>query len=467
MCRCDTIGCVRGRILKTSVFLLLALRPAAAQPQLSVGTSNPLVEGDFHVYRDAPRLLLSAQRLRLLQRERERRSLRWEPFEALMTGGAPMPEPGFAAALYYRVAQDDAAGRKAIDWALGAGATDLRQLALVFDWCAPLLSPAEADRLAAKIQQEIAAPAVDLPGQAARAFAAIALADRLEDAGNAVLRGIVVDWWGGQILPQLLAGRPVIPHEHLYALLELLHAVRDNTQVDIRESAPDYFQNLPLDYLFAHYPAPLAAPENEYRIPVYIGNGPPDLAAAVRSRAAGLALVAYDTNALNHQYVQGWLMLDRFLMRSPLGMPYEFLWANPYQPGLSYRTLPEFFHDATTGDVFARTTWEDDATWIGYFGGRLQMFRDGGIQTLREGAEIAPVRVGAALLAGVATPDAARLHVDAQTMFVLGLAPRAEYGVEIDDQELSLADTDVGGTLILKVPEGVDAGVRLRRRVGR
>ncbi len=460
---------MRSRTLTVAVFLLLGLLlglPARPQaPAQAPGTPvNPLASEDFHVYRDGLRLLLTPQRLRLLQRERERRSLRWEPFEALMTGGAPMPEPGFASALYYQIAQNDPAGRQAIDWALSAEATDLRQLALVFDWCQPLLTAAEKDQLAAKLQERMAAPATDVSGQTARALAAIALADRLDDAGNAVLRSIAVDWWGGQIVPQLLAGQPVIPHDQLYALFELLHVVRDNTQVDLRESAPDYFQTLPLDYLFAHYPAPLAAPENEYRIPVYIADGPPDLKAATLSRAAGLAMVAYDTNALNHQFVQGWLMLDRFLMRGPLGMPYEFLWANPYQPGLSYQTLPEVFHDPATGDVFARTSWDDDAIWIGYFAGRLQMFRDGGIQTLRAGAEIAPVRVGDALLAGVTSKDAARLRIDAETMFILGLAPKAEYGVEIDDQELSLADTDVGGTLVLKVPEGVDAGLRLRRR---
>ncbi len=45
--------------------------------------------------------------------------MRWQQFDALVSGGAPMPEPGFAWALYYQVAKNDAAGRKAVDWALG------------------------------------------------------------------------------------------------------------------------------------------------------------------------------------------------------------------------------------------------------------------------------------------------------------------------------------------------------------
>jgi hypothetical protein len=48
------------------------------------------------VFTEHPRLFLRAQRLRLLKRERERASPRWQQFETLVAGGAPMPEPGFA-----------------------------------------------------------------------------------------------------------------------------------------------------------------------------------------------------------------------------------------------------------------------------------------------------------------------------------------------------------------------------------
>src|SRR5436309_15092655 len=88
---------------------------------------------DFHVFGESPRLLLTKQRLRLLQRERERKSGRWEQFASLVEGGAAMPEPGFDYALHYKVANNAASAKKAVDWALSAPATDLRQLALVFD----------------------------------------------------------------------------------------------------------------------------------------------------------------------------------------------------------------------------------------------------------------------------------------------------------------------------------------------
>jgi hypothetical protein len=121
------------------------------------------------------------------------------------------------------------------------------------------------------------------------------------------------------------------------------------------------------------------------------------------------------------------------------------------------------FHDPATGHVFARTSWNDDAVWIGFFDGTLQMFRSR-IETLRPGAAIPPVRVGPAVIAGAASADAARLRMNSESLFVLGLTPRAEYGVEIDDQELDYINADAGGTLVLKTPEGVDAGVRIRRR---
>ena len=67
---------------------------------------------EFRVYTDAPRLLLTPQRLRLLQRERQRDSLRWNMFNGLISGGAVLPEPGFAWALYYRTSGDSCRGAR-------------------------------------------------------------------------------------------------------------------------------------------------------------------------------------------------------------------------------------------------------------------------------------------------------------------------------------------------------------------
>ena len=75
-------------------------------------------------------------------------------------------------------------------------------------------------------------------------------------------------------------------------------------------------------------------------------------------------------------------MNDRFLMRGAAGIPYEFLWAIPYQPGLSYHHVPLAFHDEIGGQLFVRSSWEDDAAWAGFFGGQLQVFEDGAITAI-------------------------------------------------------------------------------------
>jgi hypothetical protein len=455
-------------VLAEVVFRLLLL-PVALTALIPNARAQTPADEDYHIYTDAPRLLLNKQRLRLLHRERQRQSMRWQQFDALISGGAALPEPGFAAALYYQVSGDAASEKKAVDWALSEAADpqrDLRQLALVFDWCGPVMSKPQADRLGAKIERSLAAapPGIDdVRGHSARALAAIAIADRLPDHADKALRAETIDWWNARVVKRLANGEPAIPREQLYFLYEMLHAVRDNLKIDLREPAGAYFKSLPVDDIAGHYPAPLEAPENEYRIPVYVRDGDPDVTDAAMSRAAEMAMVAFDDNALESQYLQGWLMQDRFLMKGGLGAIYEFLWANPYQPGLSYFHIPLIFHESSTGHVFARTSWDEDATWIGYFEGHLQLFTDGHVQSLRPGAATKPVRIGDAVLLSAGSRDAVKFRANAEAIFVLNLSPRSTYEIEIDDQELSEAETDVGGTLVLSFPEGIDTGVRIRK----
>ena len=438
---------------------------------------------DFHTYTDSPRLLLTRQRLRLVQREHERMSMRWEQFDSLISGGVPMSEPGFAYALYYRASgsaaaggnaaagSGAAAGKMAVDWALSDApkpdsATDLRQLALVFDWCGPIMTPAQTDRLGAKIERAIGAsdPAASVQKQRARVLAAIAIADRLPDQGAAILSDVVQKWWRGGIVPRLERGESAVPREQVYALYEMMHALRDNLKIDLRDSAEEFFKQLPMDHLTGQYPTPFPGPEGLFHIPVYAHDGEPDLTEAALARAAEMAMVAFDNNAADSQYLQGWLMQDRFQMQGAFGSPYEFLWADPYQPGLSYFRVPLVFHDGFTGHLFARLSWDEDAAWIGYFDGHLQLFNDGAIQTLKPGAVANPVRVGDAVVVTAPAKDAAQFHLDSEVLFILNLEPRAVYDVEIDDQGLDEVDTDAGGTLVVSVPEGIDAGLRLRLR---
>src|SRR5580700_5064530 len=133
-CRKKTVRCGEDTVFsrRRTVFLAVLCGLAAGASAQSPNSPN---DEDYHVYTDAPRLLLTKQRLRLLQRERDRQSVRWQQFDSLISGGVPMPEPGISRALYYQVTKDPAAGKQAVEWALrpDTGADpqkDLRQLAI-------------------------------------------------------------------------------------------------------------------------------------------------------------------------------------------------------------------------------------------------------------------------------------------------------------------------------------------------
>jgi hypothetical protein len=427
-----------------------------------------LQDDDFSIDAGHPRLFLGAKHLQRLRRERERQSIRWQQFENLVAGKAVMPEPGFSHALYFQVAGDREVGRRAVAWALGS-ASDLRQLALVYDWCQPLLTPAESKALAAKLAQGIAREASvhSVSAVCDRTLAAVALAGESENPqlASRELASVVRDWWEKRTAPLLKQGHSPFQLDDTYPLLELLHAVRDNLNQDLRDFAPRFFKNLPIFILLNYYPASYPAAENEYRIPAArVAAGEPDLHRAALSRAADLAIVAYDSNAPESQVLQGWLMHDHFLMRGAFGLPYEFLWANPYQPGLSYYHVPLVYYDEHFGRLFARSSWEDNATWLGYLDGQLQIFRDGRPSVINLQRAAGPLVLPDAVVffGGNARKFRVTLKEGDEEVFVVGLKPRQRYEIEVDDEEMQERRTDAGGILTVDLPHKVDVGVRLR-----
>ncbi|MDX2154391.1 MAG: hypothetical protein SFV54_26860 [Bryobacteraceae bacterium] len=413
----------------------------------------------FRVYTDPPRLFLNPRRSRLLRRERERDSIRWRQFHLLMSGGAAMPEPGFANALLYHVAADEAAARRALEFALSPAA-DTRQAAIVFDWCAAAATPQQKAALTARLGKAAAAPATAVPDVRDRTLAALAIAEQQPELSEKALTETVNTWWRGNIAPSLKEGRRPIRREDTLALFELLHVVRDNLRIELRDAIEPWFRSLPAFLLSSYYPSPWPAAENEYRIPMMTRSGDPDLRAAALARAAEFAVVAYDTNLLESQFLQGWLIQDRFLLRSPLGAPYEFLWANPYQPGLSYFHMPLTFHDAEhqDGALFLRSSWEEDARWLGYLEGRLQFFEQGKLSVFDTAKLERPLRIG-----NQAVVAAARFsfeEVAPEATYVLGLKPRTWYDIEVDDEAMYDARADAGGILAIRLSG--PAGVRLK-----
>jgi hypothetical protein len=423
------------------------MRPTVLVSLLTFGliVSGQTVEEDLKVYAEHPRLVLTKQRIRMLRRERDRKSDRWQQFELLLKGNAQFPEPGFARALEYQVTQESATCSKAV---AGIG-NDLRQAALVFDWCFDALSDAQKNQLASRLKAE--PKGTDYATVRNRALAAIALADHAGFDATPVLTQIVKTWWRQQVAPELESGKRVIDPAGLFALLELLHAIRDNTGVDLRENAPKYFKQLPAAQLLSYYPATYPTAENDFRIPAFTGKGEPDLRIAALSRIAELAIVAYDNNATESQFLQGWLLHDRFALRAAFGAPYEFLWANPYQPGLSFFHMPLRLHDTKTGRLFLRSTWEEDASWLGYFDRQIQYFEGGQIKLIALENRKTPVAVGDNVV--MQGKPAMQFKVEADSpanLFILGLQPGSTYRIEVDDEELNESSTDPGG--VLSVP---------------
>jgi hypothetical protein len=454
---------------RREAFRSLAIVPALALRGQDSKIQSPVVTRpeSFKVYTEGPRLLLRPARLRLLKRERERRSLRWDQFETLWTAGEQFPELGWAEALRFQIADDKQAGTRAIAWALGpadpAREGDVRQMALIADWCESLLAGDDKSQLMTKLERaatDSRAPK-NLAEVRSTVFAAIALSEAKPAVSEKALQTAFDGFWNG-FTATLKNAKASVPNADAYALLEIMHALRDNLNFDARESFPAWFRQYPVQHLLAHYPAPWPAAENEFHIPAdtAIEKTGPDLRKAALSRAAELAMVAYDANIASSQLLQGWLTNDRFLMRGAYGMPYEFLWANPYQPGLSYYHAPLAFHDEIGGQLFVRSSWEDDAAWVGFFGGQLQLFKDGSVTQMNpalahdpldiETATIFFARAGKRFEVAKKDPEAA--------VFVVGLDPKSVWHFEVDGEEMSEERADPGGIIFLpQVPGG---GVR-------
>jgi hypothetical protein len=418
-------------------------------------------QSDYKTDLAHPRLLMPQRRARLVKRERERQSMRWVAFETLAKGKVAWPEPGFALSLYHVATESEEPGRQAIQWALGPG-NDLRQLAIVFDWCHALLSDDQRKRLAAKIAGLLEKSAgTTLEAVRSRAMAAVAINGHVEGVGPRHIKPIVEDWWRKDVVVKVQAGgNPIELRDHM-ALFELFHVLRDNFDLDLREAAAKYFTTLPVFHILAHYPAPYPAGENDYRIPLMKLHGEPDAREAARSRAGALMMVAYDNNAQEMQFVQGWLMQDRFLMKSAYAAPYEYLWANPYQPGLSFHYLPNVFHDPSNGRLLIRSTWEDDAVWFYQSEGWMQMFKDGQIVNIQGVKE--PIVMGNTTLLPAALSGKFKAGAEEATRYYLiGLEPGTRYDIEVEDEDIREVRTDTGGVLELAFPAKRSAVVLVR-----
>jgi hypothetical protein len=268
-----------------------------------------------------PKLLLNAQRLRRLKRDRERQTPRWINFERRVRTAADSPERGFELALYYAVTGDQARGKEAAAWA-GAHPCDARQVALIADWV----------RIPIPARTKTCPPSGASEPERLRnaAFLAIAEGDTVTPSPNFLAA---------------VSKTSFEAPEPLYAAIEYIDAIRSARHQDVREGARAFFVDLPGRFL-------LSLPSEQLDKPRW------------QTHAAALALVSIDPNLEGSQFLQGWAMEEAQMVQEGPGVAYEFLWANPYLPGVSYQNMEPALYDDEDSRLVARSSWEDGACRI-------------------------------------------------------------------------------------------------------
>jgi hypothetical protein len=282
----------------------------------------------------APKLLLSVKLAKRLKRDRERQTPRWVNFENRVKTVPDSPERGFELALYYAVTGDAARAREAIGWVL-AHPREIRQRALVLDWCGEAATTQERSELAAGLVRNVAINSF----QDRRDCLFVSL-EMGKDAGACA---------GTNLKNGSLLSNPA----ELYAACEYFITARRNGLEDQRRDDPEFFQHLPVEFLLARRPEEVEQPD-------------------WRSHVAALALVSLDPNLEASQFLQGWAIEDRQTLRQGPGVAYELLWADPYLPGIAYQNLDPWLYEAGGGRLFAREDWTPGTCWIAIADGSVE-----------------------------------------------------------------------------------------------
>jgi hypothetical protein len=288
---------------------------------------------------DAPLLLLSGKRLHRLKLDAQRQTERWSNFEQRVKTVADSPQRGFELALYSAVTGNTGACGSAVEW--GKSHTgEHRQIAIVVNWCAAEISDSDRSLL------------LNVPVQKDNAHPFTSARDALfldVVEGRASRESIRQQW--SELLP-LIQRDPRVCLPEVYALFEFFDVAQKNFRIDPRQDDARLFSTLPNLFL-------LSIPPDQVEKPDW------------KTRAGGLMMVNVDPNLQGSSFIQGWAMEDPKMAREGPGVAYEFLWANPYLPGLGYHNMDLFAYDAGSSLLVARKSWEADSCWVSMFRGRV------------------------------------------------------------------------------------------------
>jgi hypothetical protein len=430
---------------------------------------------DYRVYTKHPRLWLDGGRLERLRHDVQRDTDRWRQLQSLNRGGAQFPEEPLWLALQFQVAGSSEAGRKAAEWALAkakssemfSDPTDLRLGAIVFDWCHELLSSQERERLAGplgKAAQAIAAGhGLEAGTVRSAVLAALAVADEWEQASHTLLE-LVDGRWRREIQPALVKGETPDRAAELMAMLEIFHAVRYNLEQDLWREADAVFRPLPRVQMLRYYPRPVETDNGFLRELARPSSAKLDVQAeSVPARIAEMMLVAYENTLEEYQFLQGWIRHDAYVLRDPYGAVYEFIWINPYLPGLSYSNSPPVAHDEVRGRVFGRQGWNEDDVWAGYLDGELQVYGEGQLMVIGPATKQAPLEFAGAAIVPARLPMKFEVEVpravgvrDERVIYVVGLREEETCSVKVNGSRFRPYTAGRGGIIIIRNQAGQD-----------
>jgi hypothetical protein len=413
-------GSKRNHGGRLAAFALLA----ASLSFTPLGAQNTLA-----TQKAAPRLLLSASHLRRLERDRERQTERWINLSQRVAAAADSPERGFELALVYAVTHEEAAAEEAIRWA-ASHPLEYRQIALIADWCGDRLPAGERTTILDAAWERATKAQADLPGSSPELgrYRDVVF---LNIARSGVPPPDLQSWWTRTMMRAKERGWAwLYKPEELYALAEIIIAVRESTRTDLRSNSSRQFETLPTLFLLSLHPAQVEAPSWQLR-------------------AAALALVEVDPNLTSSQFLQAWAMEDARVIRSGAGVAYEYLWANPYLPGVSYYNLDPWSYDPDGGVLYARSSWDKDSCWVRWdaTGVAEENCPAGWREHAFEAGQLSVIPFAGACL-DVPRPSKAG-NGPAKTVILSGLPPGARLTYKVDNKTISY---NADGSGLFQVP---------------
>ena len=422
-------------------------------------------QADYRIYEQHPRLFLQQRQLDRLRKDVERQSTRWRQLHKLIENDAAFPEEPLVRAVQYQVTANEEAGNRAKQWVLElAGSSngfgnseDLRLGAIVLDWCYPLFSDTEkravAEALGRGAQSILSSANQGVDGVRGAVLAAVAAAGDWAGAEPA-LETFFEQHWKPEILPALLRGELLNQGFEQIAVMEICYVIRKNLERDLWRDAPDVFRPLPRHLMLQYYPKPLQTEEGLFRRPAAPSAVELDVVreSSLR-RIAEMLLVGYETGWDEYRFLQGWLRHDAYSLNTPLGAVYEFLWVNPYLPGLSFFSAPVSSQDKLRGRLFVRAGWQDDDMWAGYIDGEFQIHADGKRHIIPREAKQAPLIFAENAVVFGTLPLSFKVKVpDGKRIFIAGLGDAQAYRVKINRKPFEVFEAGRGGILLLENP---------------